>query len=140
MVCLESSRLEVRPSGLLSGVRVVVVDDAQDVRNLFTEVLQLAGADVRAACSAREALGLIEAQVPHAVVSDVMMPHEDGYWLIAALRAMGPRRPRTLAITGDPRRHSRDDLLRAGYDAFLSKPVGVDALIGAVARLAGRTP
>ena len=139
MVCLESGKLEVRPSGPLSGVRVVVVDDEQDVRDLFTDMLQLAGADVRAACSAREALGLIEAQMPHTVVSDVMMPHEDGYWLIAALRAMGPRRPRALAITGDPRVHSRDALLRAGYDAFLSKPVSVDALTATVARLAGRT-
>ncbi|HTO13661.1 MAG TPA: response regulator [Candidatus Binatia bacterium] len=120
-------------------MHVVVVDDEESVRGLFTDVLQLAGACVRAASSAREALALIEAGMPHVLVSDVMMPDEDGYWLIGALRGMGPRRPRTLAITGDARRHSRDELLRAGYDAFLSKPIGVELLTTTVARLAGRS-
>jgi CheY-like chemotaxis protein len=119
-------------------VRVVVVDDEDRVRDLFRDVLQVAGAGVRAATSAREALAFIEEQMPDVLVSDVMMPHEDGYWLIAALRALGPRRPRTLAVTGDPRRHSRDEVLRAGYDAFLSKPIGTDLLTATVARLAGR--
>ena len=125
---------------LLTGLHVVVVDDERDVRELFSDVLRLAGAHVRAASSARDALSLIEAQMPHVVVSDVMMPHEDGYWLIAAIRAMGPARPRTLAITGNTEQHSRDEMLRAGYDAHLSKPIGVDALAAAVARLAGRAP
>ena len=137
MVCLHSGKPDARPAGLLSGVDVVLVDDEESVRDLFNDVLQLAGAQVRAASSAREALALIEARMPHVLVSDVMMPHEDGYWLIAALLAMGPRRPRTLAITGDARRHSRDELLRAGYDAFLCKPIGVDLLTATVARLAG---
>jgi len=119
-------------------VHVVVVDDEESVRALFNDVLELAGAQVRAASSAREALALIEERMPRVLVSDIMMPYEDGYWLIAALRAMGPRRPRTLAITGDARRHSRDELLRAGYDAFLSKPISVDLLTATVARLAGR--
>lgn len=139
MVCLDSGRPDARASGLLGGVHVVVVDDEESVRGLFTDVLQLAGACVRAASSAREALALIEAGMPHVLVSDVMMPDEDGYWLIGALRGMGPRRPRTLAITGDARRHSRDELLRAGYDAFLSKPIGVELLTTTVARLAGRS-
>jgi CheY-like chemotaxis protein len=138
VVCLDSGRPDARTAKPLSGVHVVIVDDERDVRELFTDVLQFAGAHVRAASSAREALTLIEAQLPHVVVSDVMMPHEDGYWLIASIRAMGPRRPRTLAITGDAQQHSRDEMLRAGYDAHLTKPIGVDTLVAAVARLAGR--
>jgi CheY-like chemotaxis protein len=100
--------------------------------------LQLAGAEVRVASSARGALELVEQHPPQVVVSDVMMPGEDGYWLIRALRALPAPRPRALAITGDPRRHTRDDLIRAGYDAFLAKPVDVDLLCATVARLAGR--
>jgi len=138
VVCLHSDRLDARPQGLLGGLDVLIVDDEEFVRDLFRDVLQLAGARVRSASSAREALALIEEQMPHVLVSDVMMPHEDGYWLIAAIRAMGPNRPRTVAITGDARRHSRDDLLRAGYDAHLAKPVSVETLSATVARLAGR--
>ena len=125
-------------AGPLTGVRVVVVDDEQHIRDLFTESLRIAGADVRAAASARDALALIEQDMPHVLVSDVMMPHEDGYWLIAAIRAMGPRRPRTVAITGDARKHPRDVLLRAGYDAHLAKPIPMETLTTTVARLAGR--
>ena len=137
MVCLHSVSRDSQASGL-SGVQVVIVDDEESVRDLFHDVLELAGADVRAASSAREALALIEARMPHVLVSDVMMPHEDGYWLIAAIRAMGPRRPRTVAVTGDAQQHSRDAMLRAGYDAHLTKPVTVEALTTVVARLAGR--
>lgn len=125
-------------AGRLTGVRVVLVDDEQHVRDLFTEALHLAGADVRAAASAREALTLIEQQMPDVLVSDIMMPHEDGYWLIAAISAMGPRRPRTIAITGDARKHPRDEVLRAGYDAHLPKPIPLETLTTTVARLAGR--
>ena len=49
-----------------------------------------------------------------------------------------PRCRGTLAITGDAQQHSRDAMLRAGYDAHLTKPIGVDALVKAVGRLAGR--
>jgi len=140
VVCLQSGRPDTRSAKPLSGVDVVVVDDEQAVRDLFSDVLQIAGAHVRVASSARDALSLIEAEMPHVVVSDVMMPNEDGYWLIAAIRGMGPRRPRTLAITGDAQQHSRDAMLRAGYDAHLTKPIGVDTLVTVVGRLAGRTP
>ena len=125
-------------AGVLAGVRVVVVDDQDPVRDFFHDVLHLAGAEVWAAASAREALTMIEAHRPHVVVSDVMMPREDGYWLIAAVRAMPPPRPRTVAVTGNAREHSRDKLLGAGYDAHLAKPVGVDTITAMVARLAGR--
>ena len=138
MVCLHAEGTSACSAGLLSGLDVVIVDDEQDVRDLFRDVLQYAGAHVRAASSAREALSLIEAHMPHVVLSDVMMPHEDGYWLIAAIRAMGRRRPRALAITGDAQQHPRDQVLRAGYDTLLNKPVDIDRLAATVARLAGR--
>ena len=125
-------------AGPLTGVRVVVVDDERHIRDLFTDSLRGAGADVRTAASAREALAMVEAEMPQVLVSDIMMPHEDGYWLIAAIRALGPRRPRTVAITGDARKHPRDELLRAGYDAHLPKPIPLQTLTATVARLAGR--
>jgi CheY-like chemotaxis protein len=127
---------------LLHGVHVLVVDDDEDPRELFRDVLELAGARVSVAASARAALAAIERDVPDIVVSDIMMPNEDGYWLIDAVRAFrgvtGRRHPRALALTGDGRRHSRARTLAAGFDAQLSKPIGVDTLCEAVARLAGR--
>ena len=127
---------------LLDGVHVLVVDDEEDPRELFRDVLELAGARVSVAASARAALAAIEREVPDVLVSDIMMPSEDGYWLINAVRefrhATGRRHPKALALTGDGRRHSRSHTLDAGFDAQLSKPIGVDTLCGAVARLAGR--
>ena len=138
MVCQHADSPTARGAGPLQGVLVVVVDDEEPVLNLFRDVLQLAGADVRTATSARAGLALMEQQMPHVLVSDVMMPGEDGYWLIAAVRAMGPGRPRALAVTGDPRKHSRDELLRAGFDAHLAKPIAAETFRATVGRLAGR--
>ena len=128
------------PRQRLKGIRVVVVDDEEGPRLLFREILELEGAQVTAVSSAREAMAAMERNLPDVLVSDIMMPNEDGYWLIAAIRAMPPPRPRTVAVTGNAREHSRDQLLGAGYDAHLAKPVGVDTITAMVARLAGRAP
>ena len=127
---------------VLKGVHVVVVDDEDDPRALFSEVLEMVGARVTAASSAREALAIIEREKPDMLVSDIMMPGEDGYWLSKAVRRLqseGSRRIRALAITGDPVTHARDRVSRAGYDSHIGKPMGVDALCASVARLAGRS-
>jgi len=143
MVCLTPAARgsTESPKRLLHGVHVLVVDDERDPRELFRDVLVLAGARVTMVASAREALAAIEHEPPDVLVSDIMMPREDGYWLIEAIRAAHREswsRMRALALTGDVHRHSRDRVLTAGYDAHLSKPVSVDVLCTTVARLAGR--
>jgi CheY-like chemotaxis protein len=143
MVCLTPTARDAtdNPKPLLGGVHVLVVDDEQDPRDLFRDVLVLAGARVTVAASAREALARLADDPPDVLVSDIMMPGEDGYWLIEAVRAAHLEswsRVRALALTGDARRHSRDRVLTAGYDAHLTKPVSVDVLCSTVARLAGR--
>jgi len=127
-------------SGPLEGIRVVVVDDEDGPRTLFREVLELHGSQVTAVSSARDALDAMKREIPDVLVSDIMMPNEDGYWLIAAVAALRLThgRPRALALTGDPRQHSRLRVFRAGYHAHLSKPVGIETLCATVARLAGR--
>jgi len=128
--------------GELHGLHVLVVDDEQSPRELFRDVLALAGARVTVAASARQALAVIERDVPDVLVSDIMMPGEDGYWLIENVhtraKSNGGGRPRAVAVTGDPVKHSRDRALRAGFDAHLGKPVDVDVLQATVGRLAGR--
>ena len=124
----------------LDGVHVVVVDDELGPREVYREALAEAGARVTTAASAREALAAIERELPHVLVSDIRMPGEDGYWLIEAVRAVrkDSRRPRTLAITGDPRRNPRTVVCEAGYDVHLGKPVTIETLRVVVGRLAGR--
>jgi len=145
MACPHSTAAEVSSSGrrrVLEGLHVLVVDDEDGPRELFRDVLELAGAHVSVAASARAALAVVERDVPDVLVTDIMMPGQDGYWLINAVRnfreASGRRHPRALALTGDGRRHPRARAVAAGFDAQLSKPVGIETLCEAVARLAGR--
>ena len=128
MVCLTPTARDAtdNPKPLLAGVHVLVVDDEDDPRELFRDVLVLAGARVTVARSAREALAAFSHEPPDVLVSDIMMPGEDGYWLIHAVRTAHVEswsRVRALAITGDARRHSRDEVLTAGFDAHLTKPI-----------------
>src|SRR4029453_1874838 len=99
-----------RPRGPLSGLHVLVVDDDAGPRQLFRDVLEVSGARVTVAPSARLALAAIQCEVPDVLVSDIMMPEHDGYWLIRSIREMstehGGRTP-PLAGTGSPSQHFR---------------------------------
>jgi two-component system CheB/CheR fusion protein len=125
----------------LEGLSVLIVDDDPAPLELYREILTLAGARVRVATSARAAVLLVQQEVPNVVVSDIMMPGEDGYWLINTLRELpaelGGRVP-ALAVTGDPARHSRERARQAGYDCHLAKPVQIAEFSATVARLACR--
>lgn len=122
----------------LEGVRVLVVDDEADARDLVTRALQRDGADVRAAGSAAEALGAIDELNPDVLVSDIAMPGEDGYELIRKLRSRershGRRLP-AVALTAYARQEDRDRALRAGYQEHLAKPVEPTRLSAVVAGL-----
>ena len=123
----------------LEGLSVLIVDDDPAPLELYREILTLAGARVRVATSARAAVLLVQQEIPNVVVSDIMMPGEDGYWLINTLRELpaelGGRVP-ALAVTGDPARHSRQRTREAGYDCHLAKPVQIAEFSATVARLA----
>jgi two-component system CheB/CheR fusion protein len=123
----------------LDGMSVLIVDDDPAPLELYREILSLAGARVRVATSARAAVLLVQQEVPDVIVSDIMMPGEDGYWLINTLRDLpadlGGRVP-ALAVTGDPGRHSRERARQAGYDCHLAKPVQIAEFSATVARLA----
>jgi CheY-like chemotaxis protein len=124
---------------LLSGVRVLVVDDDPAAREIITRVLGIAGAETKSACSTDEALDALSAFHPDVMLSDVGMHGGDGYMLIRAVRALPAERGgclRAAALTG---RGNTEDSVRAvaaGYDAQLAKPVEPVALLATVARLA----
>jgi signal transduction histidine kinase len=126
---------------LLAGVRVLVVEDETDTRELLVVALQQCGAEVTAFGSVPEALEELDRALPHVLLSDIGVPGEDGYSLIRKVRARGPGQGGDLpaaALTAYARAEDRQRALDAGYQTHLAKPVDPAELIAAVARLAGR--
>jgi len=120
----------------LDGIRVLVVDDEPDARDLFGSILQVAGAAVTTAGSAAEAREHMAAERPQVLLSDIEMPGEDGYQLVKQARAGSTRRPLiAIAVTASARDVDRRRALDAGFDWHLSKPIEPDDLIGVIAAL-----
>jgi PAS domain S-box-containing protein len=125
-------------SARLRKLRVLVVEDDPDARALIMRILSDAGAQPLDAASADRALQIIRAQPPDVLVSDIGMPHLDGYEFLRQLRASGHDAARlpAIALTAFSRTQDRDDALAAGFQMHLAKPVRSDALVNAVANLA----
>ncbi|OLD94612.1 MAG: hypothetical protein AUG80_18310 [Candidatus Rokubacteria bacterium 13_1_20CM_4_68_9] len=124
----------------LDGVRVLVVDDETDTRELLVTVLRDSGADATGATSVCQALEALLALNLNVLISDIGMPDEDGYELIRKVRALGPGAGQipAIALTAYARQADRDRALSAGYDLYLAKPVEPNDLARAVANLVKR--
>ncbi len=125
----------------LDGLRVLIVDDELDARELVTTMLERCGAKVFAAASAGEALEYLESWKPSVLIADIGMPGEDGYDLIRKVRVLSKERgghTPALALTAYARTEDRVRALSAGYQVHLSKPVDRLELAAVVARLAER--
>ncbi len=122
----------------LAGLRVVVVDDEEDVRELLAVVLREAGAEVRAVASAHAGLDCIRSAPPDLVFADISMPGQDGHAFMRSVRALdGPgRNVRAVALTASAAAADRAAALRAGFDEFLAKPTSPESLLATAARLA----
>lgn len=126
-------------SSSLAGVRVLLVDDDQDARELLTLVLAQHAAQVTALPSAREALALLTNVKPKVIVCDLAMPGMDGYALIEEVRARRADEGGTvpaIALTAYARPEDRQRALAAGFQAHLAKPIDPADLVSTVARLA----
>ena len=138
----KSQALQAAIPTALDGVRVLMVDDDPDACELLTTVLLDAGAEVRAAHSAREALRELASFHPHLLLSDIGMPGEDGYALLRQVRAReaisGGYVP-AVALTAFASRADREEALSLGFEEHLAKPVSPADLMKTVARLMGRT-
>jgi len=125
----------------LTGITVLVVDDDRDTRELMDHVLTERGARVLAAASAMDALPLVEHHRPDVLVSDIGMPHVDGYELLRRVRALGAERGGripAIALTAFARPEDRTRALRSGFLTHVAKPVGAAELIAAVAAVVRR--
>ena len=130
----------VATPGALAGLHVLVVDDEPDARDLIYTVLTQAGADVLTAASTAEALPVMERERPDVLLSDIEMPGEDGYALIARVRALGAGNGGSLpaaALTAYAGEDDRTRVLNAGFQMHIAKPVSPGELVAAVAALAG---
>ncbi|MGH9753019.1 MAG: PAS domain S-box protein, partial [Blastocatellia bacterium] len=127
-------------SGTLSGVRVLVVDDEHDTREILSVMLTRYGAEIHTAGSAAEALQVFSQWRPDVLVSDIGMPVEDGYALIKKIRALPPENGAdvpAIALTAFASAQDKKIALAAGFQRHLAKPIEPVALAKNVALILG---
>jgi len=145
---LQQTAAPQRPVGTLplslslDGLRVLVVDDEADAREVVTAILESHGIEVTAVATAHAALEVIEQFLPDVLISDIRMPVENGYSFIRRVRELEVRQGRrhipAAAFTAYLE-ESREKALSAGFEAHLHKLARPDELVALVAQLAGRS-
>ncbi len=125
----------------LEGLRVLLVDDEKETREIISTVVERTGAEVKTCTSAREALNTLLEWRPHVILSDIGMPDEDGYTFIGRVRSLthdeGGSTP-AAALTAYARDEDRKQALAAGYQMHIAKPIAAGQLVTMIAKLAGR--
>lgn len=125
----------------LDGLRVLVVEDDDDTREVLTLGLSLYGADVVAVSCAAAAMAELERALPDVIVSDIGLPDEDGLALIRRVRRLPPNRGGrvpAVAVTAFTLSDDAEEATRAGFQRHFRKPVETQALFSAVAAVAER--
>jgi CheY-like chemotaxis protein len=119
----------------LSCLRIVIVEDDEDSRFLLTSFLSICGAEVKACESALEALREIPRSNPDVIISDIMMPERDGYWLMKQVRQLKPEQGRdvpAIALTARTGEKARARALESGFQLHVPKPAILEELIAAI--------
>ncbi|HUP91343.1 MAG TPA: response regulator [Solimonas sp.] len=124
----------------LKGWRVLAVEDDDDIRSWLRRVIAEAGADVAEARNVETALALVESFRPHILVSDIGMAPRDGYSLMREIRSRGitPESLPGVALTAFARPEDRREILAAGYQIHLPKPVSPLRLLQVLTTLVRR--
>jgi len=127
---------------VIDGLRLLVVDDEAETRELLMTVLHARGAEVKACASAAEALAVIDEWKPAVLICDIGMPEEDGYSFLAKVRRLTSqqRNVPAIALTAYARVEDRMRALAAGFQMHVPKPVEVTELLLVVTTLARRAP
>ena len=139
---IEGERLQAHAMTSLDRVRVLLIDDDKDARELSLAVLEQCGARVKAVSSSAEAIASLldtpRGLMPHVIVSDLGMPAQDGYQLIRQIRAIDNELGRipAVAVTGYATADDVQRALTAGFQLHISKPMDPAAFVAAVADLA----
>ena len=126
--------------GGLAGVKVLLVDDAEDTLDVLQQILHQSGATTMAASSAGTALALLERERPDVIVSDIGMPDVDGFELMRRIRrrsaGAGGAIP-AIALTAFTRQDDRNRAIQAGFTDYLAKPVEPGSLVDHIAQAVG---
>ena len=128
---------------LLAGLRILVVDDDADSREVISAILSRCGGEVNCCESAAEAIKVVREWKPDLLVSDVGMPNEDGFALIQKLRKHRSKRIRLMpavALTAYATSDDKSRTLSAGFQLHVSKPVEPEVLVKSIASALGRLP
>lgn len=115
----------------LEGLRVVVVEDEVDSRDLIALLLASEGAVVQTTAAAEQAVDVVREFAPDVVLSDIGMPGHDGYWLAGELRRLFPHVP-AIALTAYSAREDIARAITAGFDHHVAKPVDPEQLVHAL--------
>jgi signal transduction histidine kinase/ActR/RegA family two-component response regulator len=136
-----SGEFHIAEMSSLNGLRVLLVDDEPEARQIITTVIARTGASVQSCTSASEALSKLIEWRPDVLLSDIAMPEEDGYSFIGRVRALpkekGGETP-AAALTAYARDEDRRQALAAGYQMHIAKPISAPELVMMIARLANR--
>jgi NO-binding membrane sensor protein with MHYT domain/CheY-like chemotaxis protein/nitrogen-specific signal transduction histidine kinase len=130
----------VTGQGGLAGIKVLLVDDADDTLDVLQQILQHSGATTMAASNAGTALALLEREQPDVIVSDIGMPDIDGFELMRLIRrraaSAGGAIP-AIALTAFTRQDDRNKAMQAGFNDYLAKPVEPGSLVAHIAQAVG---
>ncbi len=128
-------------SPVLDGLRILVVDDEDDTRDLILTVLKQCGAEVRGSESAAEAFVAFKEWSPDLLVTDIGLPEEDGFSLLKKVRESNGRSGQipAVALTAYATPEDRDRVLNAGFQMHIAKPVEPEELLTIIASVAGRS-
>jgi CheY-like chemotaxis protein len=121
----------------LDGLRVLVVEDDEDTREVLTVGLSLYGAQVVAVSTAADAMVALESHRPDVILSDIGLPDEDGLEMIRKVRRLPPARGGrvpAVAVTAFTLGDDAEEATRAGFQRHFRKPVETQELFGAVAQ------
>ena len=136
----ESDVLPLNSAKIFDGVRILVVDDEADSRDLISTLLTRCGGEVRCSESAAEAIQAFAEWSPDLLLSDIGMPNEDGYSLIKKVRKLRSKRAKqipAIALTAYATDEDRSLALAAGFQIHLTKPVEPKSLLTSIAAALG---
>src|SRR6266550_39102 len=131
----EGNGLPAGFSKILDGLRILVVDDEADSRELVTAILTRCGSEVKCCESTAEALMTFREWKPDLLVSDIGMPKDDGYALIKKLRKLKLKRAKeipAIALTAYATDDDRARALSAGFQMHVAKPIEPEALVRSI--------
>jgi CheY-like chemotaxis protein/anti-sigma regulatory factor (Ser/Thr protein kinase) len=137
----ENKVLPAIAGNILDGLRILVVDDEPDSRELVATILKRSGGEVRCSQSAADAIRAFKEWEPDLLISDIAMPNEDGFILLKKLRRLRSKRAKEIPAVALSAYATDEDRLLAlskGFQLHLPKPIEPENLVTSIAAALGR--